>query len=536
MGTGLRSSRLLSALLIGGACLAGAGAVGCRTTEGDVHRWGETQNGPKRLEAVMLHDKYSDQLRVEAALTLVRMRPRNGKRVGIEGGDDPEQRGLLAVLGTMEKEARTRLIGLMVPSLDAGMKKPPADRATRRPDESYPYKDAAYALLTYEKGSLVTSEEDRRRLQDSIADWAAVDFSGRMDEAAQIYSMDQVLRYLGARGVKRLPELMSPGANKLDRISEFIAELGDPPTKLLASEKLVAVATFIVSPKWLAERDPIVRKANQESKLVPTEKQFKDQLDSYQDEELTRLFSSMKKLGGRPVVSYLLTFSSATTNSDKRRTAAVAALEGNIDKSDAKQIDTLFAMASAETTPDGVRDLVLRRLSELPKKLVIARLFGLFSNPNWKVRFGPADLALRMSDASEVPEFMAKLGLVKNNMSMAEPLTYGGTLNDVKGSDTPRAMATKYMGLGNPVPARLTALSWYFRFGAASDLEEMKRFQDEKAKVPECAKNAKDCEWKCEVTANGKPEPKDVTTVGEFVRYCVIPEIERRTTGDAAKK
>jgi hypothetical protein len=535
MGTGLRSSRLLSALLIGSACLAGAGAVGCRTTESDVHRWGETQNGPKRLEAVMLHDKYNDQLRVEAALTLVRMRPRNGKRVGIEGGDDPEQRGLLAVLATMDKEARSRLIGLMVPSLEAGMKRPPADRATRRADESYPFKDAAYALLTYEKGSLVSNEEDRRQLQDSIAEWAAVDFAGRMEEAAQIYSMDQVLRYLGARGVSRLPELMIPGGNKLDRISEFIAELGDPPTKLLASEKLVAVATYITSAKWLADREPILRKANQESKLVPDDKQFKKQLEEYQDEELTRLFSSMKKLGGRPIVNYLLTFVSNASNNDKRRTAAVAALEGNIDKSDAKQIDTLFAMASADATPDGVRDLVLRRLSEMPKKLVLARLFGLFNSPNWRIRFGPADLALRMSETPEVPEFMAKLGVVKN-MSMAEPLTYGGTLNDVKGTDTPRAIAAKYMGLGNPVPARLTALSWYFRFGAATDLGEMKRFQDDKAKVPECAKNAKDCEWKCDVAANGKTEPKDVTTVGEFVRYCVIPEIERRTAGDATKK
>jgi hypothetical protein len=515
--------------------LAGAGAVGCRTTESDVHRWGETQNGPKRLEAVITHDKYSDQLRTEAALTLIRMRPRNGKRIGIEGGDDQEQRGLLAVLATMDKDSRGRLIGNLTPHLESGMKKPPADRASRRPDESYPYKDAAYALLTHDKGSLINNDDVRLRLQDAIADWAAVDFAGRMEEPAQIYSMDQVLRFLGSRGVKKLPDLMEPGVAKLDRLSEFVAELGDSTTKLAASTKLVSVANYVNSAKWLAERDPILRKANQESKLKVGDKAFKEQLDAYQDEELIRLFSSMKKVGGKPVVSFLLDFSTNAANSEKRRSAAMAALEGNIDKSDPKQIDALFALASAEATPDGVRDLVLRRLSELPKKLVISKLYALFQNPNWKVRFGPADLALRMSEAPEVGEFMAKLGSVKN-MSMTEPLTYGGTLNDVKGGETPAALAAKYVTPDHPVPARLTGMSWYFRFGTAADLDAMKRFQDDKAKVPECAKTAKDCEWKCEVSANGKSEAKEITTVGEFVRFCVIPEIERRTAAEAPKK
>ncbi|HMA92746.1 MAG TPA: hypothetical protein VKP30_08675, partial [Polyangiaceae bacterium] len=284
------------------------------------------------------------------------------------------------------------------------------------------------------------------------------------------------------------------------------------------------------------EREPTLRKANQESKLNPTDKQFKEQLESYQDEELIRLLSSMKKVGGKPVVNYLLTFASNTTNSDKRRVAAVAALEGNIDKNDPKQVDTLFALAAADATPDGVRDLVLRRLSELPKKLVYSRLYSLFDTKNWKVRFGPADLALRMSEAREVPEFMSKLGAARN-MSMAEPLTYGGTLNEIKGGDAPRDLAHKFAEAGNPVPARLTALSWYFKFGVGSDLEAVKRLQDEKAKVPQCAKEAKDCEWKCEVPgADQKPETKDITTVGEFVRYCVIPEIERRIRGGETKK
>jgi hypothetical protein len=535
MGTGLRSSQLLTALLLCGAFTAGAGVVGCRTTESNVHRWGETQNGPKRLEAVIKHDKYSDALRTEAALTLVRMKARSGKRIGLEGSDDPEQRGLLAVLSSLPKETRNRLITAMAPALEAGMKSPPADRTTKRTDESYAYKDAAFAILTHDKGSLISNEDIRRRLQDGIAEWVAADFAGRSEEPSQVYSMDQVLRYLGPPGVARLPDLMQAGTAKLDQMSSFVAEFGDNATRLTASEKLVGIATHANSAKWLTEREPILRKANQESKLNPTPAQFKAQLETYQEEELVRLFSSMKKVGGKPVISYLITFALDATNSEKRRLSAVAALEGNVDRNDAKLIDSLFTLASAEATPDTVRDLVLRRLGELPRKLVISRLYELFANDNWKIRFGPADLALRISESAEVPEFMTKLGAIKS-MALAEPLAYGATLNEVKGAEKPETLAAKFVLPEHPAPVRLTALGWFFRYGPAASLELIKRYQDDRAKIVGCAKDAKDCEWKCEIAQGDKTEAKDVTTVGEFVRYCVIPEIEKRSPAATAKK
>src|SRR5438270_10520630 len=78
--------------------------AGCAVSESDVHRWETTEAGPEKLYAIVTHDKYSWQLRAEAALSLVRMRPRNGKRVGLEylavGYDTPQGRvpGALSVL------------------------------------------------------------------------------------------------------------------------------------------------------------------------------------------------------------------------------------------------------------------------------------------------------------------------------------------------------------------------------------------------------------------------------------------------------
>ena len=63
---------------------AALGASGCRVNEDDVHRWESTAHGPDKLTAVLLHDKYDNALRVEAALSLIRMKPRAGRRIGIQ--------------------------------------------------------------------------------------------------------------------------------------------------------------------------------------------------------------------------------------------------------------------------------------------------------------------------------------------------------------------------------------------------------------------------------------------------------------------
>src|SRR3984885_6979147 len=96
----------LTAMVLGiGMAAAGGLALGCAVSESDVHRWETTENGPEKLYAIVTHDKYAWPLREEAAMSLIRMRPRNGKRVGLEyailGYDTPEGKGpgALAVLG-----------------------------------------------------------------------------------------------------------------------------------------------------------------------------------------------------------------------------------------------------------------------------------------------------------------------------------------------------------------------------------------------------------------------------------------------------
>ncbi|MBK7396649.1 MAG: hypothetical protein IPJ34_10200 [Myxococcales bacterium] len=59
---------MLGSPLLAGALLVAVCAVtGCRVNTDDLRRWEKTQNGPDKLVAVLIHDKYEKELRVEAA-------------------------------------------------------------------------------------------------------------------------------------------------------------------------------------------------------------------------------------------------------------------------------------------------------------------------------------------------------------------------------------------------------------------------------------------------------------------------------------
>src|SRR3954468_17114247 len=138
---GATAGRFVAAITVAAVLTLGQG---CRTSEDDVHRWSNTAQGPRKLVAVLTHDKYPMDLRIEAAETLVSMKPRGGRRIGIQGTDD--QQGLVDALAQMPPAQRATLISKLVPKLQAEMAKPPPAQVPGQPakgDPSVPYKDAA---------------------------------------------------------------------------------------------------------------------------------------------------------------------------------------------------------------------------------------------------------------------------------------------------------------------------------------------------------------------------------------------------------
>jgi hypothetical protein len=502
--------------------------VACRTSADDVHRWANTQQGPRKIVAVMTHDKYPDDLRVEAAMTLVRMKPRSGRRVGIDE--------LVAGLSDLPAPSRAKIVSGMVPLLEKEiLRSPPpepAAGAAREPDTTFPYKDAAFALLTHQGQELVANEGERGRLKGALRDWVMADFSARMDDTSQAYGMGQVLAELGAEGVRRLPQLITPDAKKIGSLSQLIADLGDPATRLEASQRLVQVAREVDSSAWLARKATLLKQANEASGYKVEGPRFDAQLAQFQEEELLRVFSSLKQIGQAPAVDYLLGYASDKTHAEKRREAALAAMEGHVlEHPDIAA--RLFALAGADDTPDTLRDQAFRRIGELPRKLVIDSLYALFPQKNWKVRWVAAELVLKMSEVSHLGEFMGKLGSVRE-MAITEPIRYGKLIAGLPGAPPVREAIAPFMAASQPAPVRLAALGYYLDQGARAELAALEPLAQDKARVPDCPKGAEGCEWRCEITSDGQQLVKPVQTVGDFVQYCVKPAIIDREEPDAA--
>jgi hypothetical protein len=506
------------------------GTDACRTNADNIEHWATTVQGPKKLIAVLTHDKYPIELRVDAALALIRMKPRNGRRIGIDGSDD--QPGLIAALTQMPPATRQQIVARLVPALEAEILKPPpvAQAGQAAPsDPSVPYKDAAFALLTTDGGRLLNDASLRDRLRVAIERWISQGFAQRFDDSSQTYAVKQMVGELKADAVKALPALIQPDAPKIDALSELIADYGDPATKLAASQRLVTVASDVDSPAWISRKSPGVEAANKASKLAPTPEQFKAQMAQYQQEELLRVFASMKRVGGAPTVAFLLKVAQDKTVDPKARAGALAALQGNLDPKNSAQADAVLAVAGAPDTPDEVRDAALQRAGEFPRSVVVERLYGLFASPSWKVRWVAAELVLKMSDTSQLPEFMDRIGKAEG-MAITEPLRYGSLIAQMKGSTPPVKVIDPYLAASKPVPARLTALGYYYEKGTKNDIGKLSHLEGDREKTPTCAKDADGCEWKCEVEGEGKRETKDIATVGEFFTYCVKPAMEKRTT------
>jgi len=532
-------------------CVATASCVlatsGCRVNEDDIHRWESTAHGPKKLCAVLLHDKYDDALRVEAALSLIRLTPRAVRRPAftrIDADNPPENPAcggpLVGVLASIAPETRQAIVASLVPALIAELKKPPPVAQAGQPsppDPSFPYKDAAYAMLTVDRTVIIADEGLKQSLRAALVDWAMADFEHRLENRSQAYGMEQLLRLIGPTAVAGIPKLMTRDADHLDQMAGLVAELGDAKTKEAGSQALVAIAKYIQSDEWTNKKKPDLQARNAASKLEPTEKQFAAQLAQWQEEELIRVFGAMRKLGGRPSVDYLLTFAENKNATEKQRQAALAALEGRLDRNNADDLKRIFAIASSDA-PDVVLDQAFRRIGEMPRDVAAPRLYEMFKTDKWKVRRAAASTVLKMSTVKDIDEFMGKLPegkIAKKSFALSEALAYGASLGDLK-EGKPLDALKKHFSSGSST-ARASALAYWFTFGTPADLPTVKAFEGDSTDAPACDTEP-DCKWACEVAKEGTKDPakeremKDVKTIGDFVRYCVEPAMmERKPEG-----
>ena len=508
-------------------------AAGCAVSDSDVHRWETTEAGPEKLYAIVTHDKYSWPLRIEAALSLVHMRPRNGRRIGIEylatGYDTPLGK-VQGALGVLDDQSRRRIVDGIAPRLVDAITAPPpksAAGAPQPPDPSIPFKDAAFALISHEP-QLVNNDKTKAALSAALVQWVQTDFESRIDNTGQQFGVEQIMRFLGQPSARALPSIINETSTKVDRACALVADIGDDETKSRAGQALVAIAKKIDSTGWVEQQRALVNEANAKSKVTVTPGQVSEQLRIYQEQELEKIFTDMGRVGGRPVVSYCLGYAHDHAKSDKMRTDAILALENRIDRNAAADIEVLFDIVQDDANSDKVRGVALLRLGELPREMLVKRLYTLFDK-KWQVRLDAARLLLKSISLPDVPDFLQHLPQnEKAKMALTEVITYGAlvTAMDAHGGPSPRDVLHPYFTSSN-LGAKLTAVGSYY--GAKkSQAAPVLGLADDKALVPRC-EPADDCGWECEIAkAPNSPERerKTVTTVGEFVRWCIEPSLQ----------
>jgi hypothetical protein len=506
----------------------GAVPLGCAVSDSDVHRWETTEGGPEKLYSIVTHDKYAWPLREEAALSLVHMRPRNGKRVGLEslvlGYDTPLGR-VQGALSVLTEDARKRIVDDIAPKLVDLMGQPPPPRPTDgtpiQPDPSVPYKDAAFGLLSHEP-PLATDDTTKANLVAALTKWVQTDFEARVDYGQQQFGVEQIMRFLGAPSVKTLPGTINQESTKNDKACQLVADIGDDETKKRAGEALVALAKQIDSPSWMDKHRALVNEANLKTHATPSADQIAAQLKTYQEQELERVFTNMKRVGGRPVVEYCLAYAKDKSKSEKMRTDALAAIENRIDKSIPTDFQTLFDILRDDSNPDPVRGVAMQRLGELPKEMIVSKLYSLFDNKKWQVRLDAAKLVLKTMTTKDVPDFMRHLPAdAKTKMGLSEPFSYGAHIMamDPKGGPKPRDVLNGYLGSPD-LGAKLTAIAAYFN-NKKAEASVIPPLEADKTPLPKCDP-ADNCGWECTVNK----EAKTPTTVGEFVKWCVEPSLQ----------
>jgi hypothetical protein len=283
---------MMRASLLALLCAGGAASSGCAVSESDVTRWEGTEHGPYKLVAVVTHDKYSWPLRTKAAIALAEMPARGGQRKGIGflvdhyKDDDGEQKeGALAVL---PEEARRQIVNGMAPTLMEKMKQPapkPDKDGRLPPDPSVPYKDVAFAMLSHEP-TLITDEKTKADVTQALIDWSTSDFENRLENGSQQYGLEQMMRFIGASSVKKLPNFINEDAYRVDRMSSLVADIGDDDTKKRAGDALVALAKAVNAPKWADARKKEIMEHNASQGVKATDAQVGVQLTQMTDRKL----------------------------------------------------------------------------------------------------------------------------------------------------------------------------------------------------------------------------------------------------------
>jgi len=438
--------------------LTSLGLAGCKVTQEDIDYWTGTRKGPGKIVAVLLADKYEDDLRVYAGLALVRMEPRPAtpENDPVDGVSELQA----ALRRISDAEARTRIVNQMSGGLIEMMRGEDAPQAAGDESDTAPprqvrAKDAAFLVLPYASG------EARQALTEAVVDWFVVDFNGR--NLAGNYSAEQVVRQLGAPAAARLVNALNARLPQqaLVKLAELISTLGDDETKDSAAERLVEIEEEMEGEEffeWLQSRLREQLQARQDSDAEIDENRVRAAAMLNRENFVTLgALPAMKHLNEQRVIQDRLLAMARRTEQEgvtaeqmtERRKKALQAMEGGVRED---QVEPLLDIALNAEEPIQVRDYAFDRIADSRNTAALARLWPVFEGAedgDWRIRWRVGSLILTLGGSDVVQRFFNSLD--EGSYAREELYGYGERLSQVRPPPT------------DFINAQLRSEDWYDR-------------------------------------------------------------------------
>ncbi len=347
---GLRS--LLAGLLL-------VALFGCEATSEDIERWKGTQRGPAKITAVIVDDRYSDDLRGQAAMALVEIADWDHFQVAFERLTGQDRQGV---------------IHAMVPALGEMYTAAASAASEEGPtDEQVLAKDAMIDVYEW------ATPDDQAALREHLLHWITSDFNAHFLPGRRNISV--LVQRIGAPATVGLAKALTPENTLVaGKMCELIREHGDDESKVIASKNLVTIG------KALGDR---IR---------------------------TDMWKAMSYVCGDPAVEFALTYSGRHEgNVDSQVNALVCVVSGDVSEcrpgcGSAKNVDRLFTIAEDEEQDERIRAAAYDALRKFATKANTDRFVAMLEDREPVYKATGLEIAVHLSGAKAAVPILEKVG------------------------------------------------------------------------------------------------------------------------------
>jgi hypothetical protein len=333
--------------------------VGCEATAEDIERWKGTQRGPAKITAVVVDDRYSEELRARAAMALVE----------IAGWDH-----FNAAFERLSREERQAVIHAMVPGLVEMYASGAAATDGQGPtDAQVNAKDAMADLYP------MAAAEDQAALQEPLLDWATSDFNGHFLPGRR--SIAVITAKVGAPAATALARILTEeNVVVAGKVAALIKEHGNAESKLVASTTLAKTAASI------------------EGAIRPS------------------LWTAMAAVCGPPVRQFTLSYAARTQGDvDSQINALACVLNGGAPEcrpgcTESADIEGILAIAENEQQDERIRAAAFDTLREHGTKQYLSRFLKLIDDRDARYRATGVDIAASVGGGPAIAQILEKIG------------------------------------------------------------------------------------------------------------------------------